>query len=189
VVVDTERATVHGEFVMPGSPMTCTSDANPEAYVVAIERDRLPDGPFAVQLHAEDPPPGAPEERTLVHVDLREPGSVATDDEIGPDQALIDEPERYVITAGGFVEPDFPAYYDLELSCSFGVLGPFNGVVWESSTPDLHDSPPAAWVDAAEDGVVEVELLLQTDPARLQLTANGHTEHYVPSEEGSSACP
>ncbi|MEM8747349.1 MAG: hypothetical protein AAGF91_11650, partial [Actinomycetota bacterium] len=77
VVVDIERAVVHGDFVLPGNPTDCTDDANPEAYVVALDRSELPVGPFIVQLGADDPPPGAPEERTVVAVDLSEPGSTA----------------------------------------------------------------------------------------------------------------
>jgi hypothetical protein len=35
----------------------CTADANPHAYVVALQRDRLPAGQFEIQLSASDPPP------------------------------------------------------------------------------------------------------------------------------------
>ena len=45
--------------MIPGNPRACTDDANPRAFVVALARDRLPEGAFAVQLDAEDPP-GAP---------------------------------------------------------------------------------------------------------------------------------
>lgn len=189
VIVDEATQLVHGLFVVPGNPQACTSDANPEAYVVALQRDRLPAGGFIVQLHADDPPSGVPEERTIVDVDLRSPGSTARDEQIHPDQALIDEPERYVVAAGGFIEPDFPAYYDLDLSCSFSTFGPLNDVVWQSETADLDEHPPAAWTEAADGaGVVEVELLLQTGPARLTLTANGHSEQYTPASDGQSDC-
>jgi hypothetical protein len=40
--------------------LACTDDANPTAYVVALQRDRLPAGPFVVQLGPQDPPGGAP---------------------------------------------------------------------------------------------------------------------------------
>ena len=66
VAVDPDRRLVFGGFVKPGNPTACTDDANPEAYVVALARHRLPEAPFAVQLDAEDPPSGAPEERTTV---------------------------------------------------------------------------------------------------------------------------
>lgn len=66
---------LHGEIVVPGWPGACTADANPHSFVVAVERSELPAPPFFVQLDAEEPPPGAPEERTTVEVDLREPGA------------------------------------------------------------------------------------------------------------------
>jgi len=66
---------VHADLVMPGWPGACTADANPHAFVIAVERSLLPEGPFDLQLDAEEPPPGAPEERTEVDVDLRSPGS------------------------------------------------------------------------------------------------------------------
>ena len=90
VIVDADRALVHGEIVIPGNAVGCTADARPHSYVVAIDRSTLPVGPFAIQLDAEDPPAGAPEERTLVDADLSTPGAVATPDQIGPDPSLLD---------------------------------------------------------------------------------------------------
>ena len=77
VVFDVDRQIVHAELVRPGNPTACTDDANAAAYVVAVERERLPEAPFAVQLSADDPPAGVPEERTTVEVDLRTEGAVA----------------------------------------------------------------------------------------------------------------
>ena len=189
VVVDEPRSLVHGEFVMPGVHQACTSDANPEAYVVAIRRDRLPEGGFAVQLGPEDPPRGVPEERTIVDVDLRARGSTARDDEIHQDEALVGQPERSLVTAGGVIEPGYPWLYELDLSCAFSTFGPINDVVWQSEVPDLDANPPAAWVAVADErGIVEVELLLETDPARLTLTANGHSEQYTPKPDGEGTC-
>jgi hypothetical protein len=143
-----------------------------------------------VQLGPDDPPSGVPEERTVVDVGLRSPGSTARDEEIHLDEELIDQPERYVVSAGGFIEPGYPAYYDLDLSCAFAVFGPMNEVVWRAETEGIDANPPAAWVAAADDaGIVEVELLIETDPARLTLTASGHTEHYVPSTGATGTCP
>lgn len=190
VVVDSEAGLVHGEFVIPGVHQACNDDANPKAFVVALRRDRLPEGPFAIQLNATDPPAGVPEERTVVDVDLRSPGSVATDDEIGFDPDLVDAVDRgYVVSAGGFAEPGFPAIYDLDLSCAFDVLGPFNGVTWQSVAGTLRADPPPAWVVAADDGVLEVELFMEESPARLSVTANGHTERYEPTSTATSTCP
>lgn len=124
VIIYLDRAIVHGEFVVPGNPGSCNSDANPEAYLVAVDRARLPQGPFAIQLGATDPPAGVPEERTLVAVDLSASGSTATDDQIGTDPALFEAvDEGYVIGAGGIVEPGFPASYRLDLDCNFEVIG------------------------------------------------------------------
>lgn len=75
VVLDLDQRLVHGDFVVPGVHQGCNDDANPEAYVVAVERSALPEAPFAVQLDADDPPAGVPEERTTVDVDLRSPGA------------------------------------------------------------------------------------------------------------------
>ena len=75
VVFDLEQRIVHGDFVIPGVHQGCNDDANPEAYVVAVERSALPEAPFDVQLDADDPPAGAPEERTTVTEDLRSPGA------------------------------------------------------------------------------------------------------------------
>ena len=75
VVFDLDRQLVHGDFVIPGVHQGCNDDANPEAYVVAVERSALPEAPFDVQLDADDPPAGAPEERTTVTEDLRPPGA------------------------------------------------------------------------------------------------------------------
>jgi hypothetical protein len=83
VVVDLDRSLVHGTITYLDVGV-CTADAIPHAYVVALDRARLPAGPFAIQLGAEDPPPGATEERTLVDADLSQPGSVARPDQIRP---------------------------------------------------------------------------------------------------------
>ncbi|CAN5753686.1 hypothetical protein BH20CHL5_BH20CHL5_13890 [soil metagenome] len=42
---------VHGDITFPVPPdMSCTADANPYAFVVAVERSVLPDSPFTLQL-------------------------------------------------------------------------------------------------------------------------------------------
>jgi hypothetical protein len=75
VVIDRDRALVHTRIVNVTDASACTSDANPRAYLVAVERAALPVGPFAIQLDADGPPPGAPGERTEVTRDLTKPGS------------------------------------------------------------------------------------------------------------------
>jgi hypothetical protein len=192
VIIDLDRAVVHGDFVVPGNPGGCRSDANPEAYLVAVDRARLPRGPFAIQLGATDPPAGVPEERTLVTVDLSASGSTATDDQIGTDPALFAAvDEGYVIGAGGIIEPGFPASYRLDLQCDFELIGPINGIVWTADTPRISSPPDPAWTDASDaDGTVLVEILLTENPPGLTLTANGHTESYGPASLGAtSSCP
>lgn len=192
VIIELDRAIVHGEFVVPGNPGGCNDDANPEAYLVAVDRGRLPKGPFAIQLGATDPPTGAPEERTLVAVDLSVSGSAATDDQIGTDPALFDVvDEGYVIGAGGIVEPGFPAGYRLDLSCTFDVIGPINGIVWSAEIAGISSAPNPAWTNASDaDGTLLVEILLAADPAGLTLTANSHSESYQPaSRDATSNCP
>jgi hypothetical protein len=72
VVVNHDASLVHAQIVSPGPPpAACTSDANGRTYLVAVPRDRLPAPPFRIQLGAQDPPPGATEERTVVTTDLR----------------------------------------------------------------------------------------------------------------------
>lgn len=190
VVVDADRAVVHADLVIPGVHQGCPDDANPAAYLVALQRDRLPDGGFVVQLGPDDPPAGVPEERTVVDVDLRSPGSTASDEEIHQDEELVGRTDRYVVAAGDVIEPGYPASYDLDLSCTFSTFGPLNEVVWQAETQGLDAAPPEAWLAAADDrGIVEVEVLIETDPARLLLTANGHTERYVPSPGATGTCP
>ncbi|MET0831867.1 MAG: hypothetical protein ABWY62_05740, partial [Acidimicrobiia bacterium] len=78
VAVDTDRELplLRAVTVVPGGTGACTADAKPHAYVVAVERDRLPAGPFVIQLGPDDPPTGAPLERTQVDADLTIPGAV-----------------------------------------------------------------------------------------------------------------
>ena len=102
-MVNRERALVHAEIVLVDSPMACTDDANPHAYLVAVERARLPSGPFAIQLGADDPPAGVPEERTLVDADLSRPGAVAGPGAVHGDPSL---PEPFVLEPGSIMEPE-----------------------------------------------------------------------------------
>jgi len=192
VVFDTDRAIVHGDFVIPGIPASCNDDANPEAYLVAVDRGRLPVGRFAIQLNESDPPSGVPEERTLVAVDLSAPGSTAADADIGFDPALVEQADGgYVVVAGGIIEPGYPAGYRLDLSCRFEVIGPINSTIWQSDNPAISAPTALAWATAAEpDGTVLMEILLETDPPTLTLSANGHSETYHPAPtDKTSDCP
>ena len=96
----------------------------------------------AIQLDADAPPQGAPEERTLVAVDLSAPGATATDDEIGQDPTLFEEAAdgRYRVEPGGVLETGFPGWWTVDPACDLTVIGPFtttsscSGSVWKTST-------------------------------------------------------
>jgi hypothetical protein len=113
VVSDVERRLVHGTIVLPSIYNACTADANPHAFLVAIDRSKLPAPPFGIQLDAEDPPAGAPEERTIVETDLREPGSTPGSGEVHFDPNL---PEPYVVEPGSMIEPDVEVPFRLDVS-------------------------------------------------------------------------
>lgn len=69
VIFDLEERMVRPLIVLPGGWRTCTGDANPHAYLVAVLRDRLPDTPFTVELlvdACENAPGVCEEQRTLV---------------------------------------------------------------------------------------------------------------------------
>jgi hypothetical protein len=51
VVFDDDQ--VRPVIVLPGGARVCTSDANPHAFVVAVDRDRLPNRPFTIDLFEE----------------------------------------------------------------------------------------------------------------------------------------
>jgi hypothetical protein len=191
VVVDAARAIVHAEIVLADAPMACTADANPYAYVVALERAKLPAGPFAIQLRADDPPGGVPEERTLVHVDLTPPGAVAGPDDIGFDPTLI-EPEPFVAEPGGFVETGFPFPYRFSVFCGTEWLGNLNGVEWQAEVPaDATDFVPDEWRRAVDDatGLLTVEILMSEGPdPTVEATANGHTVTYRPAVDDPPGC-
>ena len=138
-------ATLHGEIVVPGSgPSTaCNEDANPHSFVVAVERTVLPAGPFVVQLAASDPPPGAPEERTVVDVDLSAPGSTATDGQLHPDPEA--GPQQGPLIEDGYERmPEAGARYvwHPRPQCSGIVLGPFDGTLWRLADGE------AEWTEA-----------------------------------------
>lgn len=56
---------VHMDRVVLDGP-TCTADANPWAWFVAVGRNVLPDAPFTIQLEEEIPAPGVADQATRV---------------------------------------------------------------------------------------------------------------------------
>ncbi|UFU03708.1 hypothetical protein LQF12_03620 [Ruania suaedae] len=188
-VVATGRV-LHAEIVVPGSPGACTEDANPHAFVVAVQREALPEGPFHVQLSAEDPPAGVPEERTVVSADLSTPGSTATADQIGTDPDLIDAAdEQAPARSGDTIEPGrvWPYRLVVNEACDIRRLGRLNDVDWVTDDPTL----PAAWAPLVTGGEVEVEVILteRTEAAgpTLEASAEGTTVEYRPMRSDDPA--
>jgi hypothetical protein len=184
VVIDAggDRGLVHAVTVSPGSTGMCTADANPHAYFVAIERDRLPAGPFAIQLGPDDPPVGVPEERTLVDADLSEPGAVATADQVGPDRELIKAARRpQPVESGGYIEAGYPSPYRFYAYCGIAVLGQLNGTWWMTGTDGV--PVPPAWADRVDPETqmitVRVRMTPGPDPT-VTATANDYSVTYRP---------
>jgi hypothetical protein len=184
VVVDTgqERAVVHAVTVVPGGTGACTDDANPHSYVIALERDRLPAGPFAIQLGPTDPPAGVPEERTVVDADLSVAGAVATVDQVGPDRALIDaSQEPQPLESGAIIEPGYPVPFRMFVHCGIAVLGELNDVWWMTGRDGV--PVPRAWsglVDQESQTIV-VDVLMTSGPdPTLTATAGGRAVAYHP---------
>jgi hypothetical protein len=184
IAVDTDRdpAVIHAVTVVPGGTGVCTADANPRAYVVAIERDRVPAVPFAIQLGADDPPVGAPEERTLVDADLSAPGAIATDEQIGPDRTLIEVSQQpQPVETGGIIEPGFPSPYRVDARCGIAVLGQLNGIWWINGTDSVPVPPEWANLIDPNTQTIVVEVLATPGPdPTLTATANGHSVTYDP---------
>lgn len=188
VVVDRERALVHGDIVIVDAPPGCNSDANPHAFLVALERAALPVGAFAIQLGADDPPRGVPEERTIVEADLTRPGSLAGPNDVHQASA---PPETNVIESGSAMEPGVPQPYRLFVHCGIGWLGTFNDFAWRTTVPaGIIDFVPATWQPAVDGGqAVEVSLTLRTDPEPvIEASRNGLTVDYRPTASEPPGC-
>jgi hypothetical protein len=188
VVVHHDRAIVHAEIVLLGGERACTLDANPHAYLVALERVSLPAGPFAIQLSADGPPAGAPEERTLVDADLSQPGAVPEPGEVHGDPTL---PEPFFLESGAIVEAGFEAPYRMSVHCGVEWLGELNGLGWRTEVPPgTVDFVPPEWRDAVDpSGTLELSILLHEGPEPvIEATANGHTVTYAATGEDPPGC-
>lgn len=140
----------------------------------------LPDGPFVIQLDADGPPGGAPEERTVVNVDLSQPGAVAGPGDIGADPAL---PEPFSVESGDIIETDFPQPFRFYVHCGIAWLGEFNGFNWRTDAPI-----PQAWQDITS-GEIEMEITMSAgDPPTVEAVANGATVVYLPTDEPIPGC-
>lgn len=177
---------LHALIVLTDPPVACTDDANPHAYVVTVDRAQLPSGPFSIQLGPDDPPPGVPEERTVVDVDLSQPGSVAGPGDIGQDPGL---PEPQYVESGDFIETGFPQPYQFYVHCGIEWLGEFNGYSWRTDA-----SMPPEWLekggelfDAGETIDVNITLFEGSQP-RVAAEVNGAIVTYEPSSEKIPGC-
>lgn len=170
VVVDDDL--VHATIVNTDNAFACTDDANSHTYLVAVERSKLPEAPFYVSADAD-----AIVGRLLVEADLREPGSTASPDQVGPDP---DPPEREPEGSGVIIETGFPWEYTVDLACDFASIGEINSYEWAAA-----ETIPDSWVEAAGDsGTVVVEVLLQEGPEPfLEVTFQGETVTYEPADE------
>ena len=196
VVVDADVGLVHPLIVTLDAEMGCTDDANGHAYLVALDRERLPAPPFRIQLQADDPPLGATKEITLVEADLGEPGSIP-----GPGEVRTIKPSRepWHVRSGDIVETGYPDEYLLDARCGVGWLGQLNGIWWRTQVPGGEAAwVPAAWQPAMDaDGMLIVTVLLRAaaDPAvtdgqpRAEATLNGETVVYHATMDAAPACP
>ncbi len=196
VVVDADAAIIHPTLVTLDALGGCTDDANGHAFVVALERDRLPAPPFRIQLSADDPPLGATKEITVVDADLRVPGSVP-----GPGEVRTQRPpqnQRY-LRSGDIMETAFPDDFLLDTRCGVEWLGRLNHIWWRTEVPSgVTAWVPEAWRSSVRpDGSLPVRVLLReaSDPAvtdgqpRAEVTANDETLIYHASMEAAPSCP
>ena len=171
VVVD--GSVVYPEIADLNRALACTHDAVPHAYVVAVERSRLPSGPFVIQTAAELPSYAQPEERLRVDVDLSVPGAVAGAGAVQP-EASVAKPER----SGRVIEPEFPWPYWLDARCGIEWLGEVNNAVWRTD-----EAMPEEWEERVdEDGGLVVVITMRVGPEpSIEAELGGKTVVYEPS--------
>lgn len=167
-----EGDTIRPLIVDTDNAMACTADAIGHTYLVAVDREGLPSAPFYIAV--------APElawSKVLVEADLRQPGSVASPDQVGPDPSP-DEPAPE--GSGVVIEPGYPWDYTVDLACGFEAIGEINSYHWITD-----EEIPASWAEAAESGdTVVVEVLLHEGPDPiLEVTYQGETATYQASNE------
>jgi len=166
---------VYPEVVHTTRSRICTADYVPRTYFFTVARDRLPDPPFQVAANPNR------SQRTRVDADLSTPGSVP-----GPsDVTEVSVTLRRATTYPHIVETSFPGEFTLELSCGVEWLGEVNGYFWRTDTDVL----PPEWVQAAHDGLVELDLLLEEgSPPLLTLSGYGASLEYRIDEGPAPGC-
>ena len=180
VVVD--GAVVHPEIVNLSKELVCTDDYNPHTYVVALERSRLPSGPFAVQLQAETWSYTKPEQRLLVDADLSRKGAVPESGAVRPDASLS---EPTLDRSGLITEPEVSHLYRLDTRCGVEWLGEVNDVAWRTD-----EAMPEEWKrDVEADGGLNVSMTMYIEPETLiKAELNGETVIYKPTADEIPEC-
>jgi len=178
VVVD--GAVVYPEIVLVNSRAWCTLDAISHTYVVALERSRLPSGPFVIQLEAEMTEYAKAEQRLRVDADLSKPGAV-------PDPAAVRhekdpskprEPETHTVVGQ-------PRPYLVDTRCGIEWLGEVNGYAWRTD-----EAMPEEWEESVDaDGLLMVTMTLRVDPEPLiEVELNNKTVVYKPTTDEIPEC-
>ena len=185
VIIDDDL--VYPLIVNVDAPMACTGDANPHAYVVAVERSALPADGFVIRLQAEEPAPGVIDQQTTVLGDVTIPGAYVR----GIRDELPEDPGLPTVEYGGVIEPGHPWAYEIYTHCGVEWLGEINGVQWRAESVDGSiDYMPEPWQKALyEDDYLTVEIVLyEGDPPVLEATAAGHTVRYLPADIDPPGC-
>ncbi len=183
VVVDLESATIYPDIVDLDGNVGCTDDlVGTYQYVVALDRARLPAGPFVVQL---DAPHGndVSRDQTVVDLDLTAPGTIATKGQIHAAAAPRGQPPG---RSGTTVETMGTTPYLMDVSCGIGYLGEVNDMDWMTDGSAV----PEAWrslVDARDEVLVDIALRAKPEPY-IDATANDLTIRYLPTTEAPPAC-
>lgn len=187
---DADDRLLYADVVDTSGAMACTSDlAGGWAFVVAVDRSVLPSGPLTVQLDADGPPGGFPEEATAVDADLSAAGATASDDQLGP---RAPDPTAGLVHSGDTVEPGFATEYLMYVHCGVGALGELNDLFWVTEDEELwYGGIPGPWQGLVDDEREElvVEVVLESgDPPRVTASANGHSVDYVPGDPAEHRC-
>ena len=173
---------IEGDLVYPVIPhlstaYSCTDDKDGSIYLVAIERDRLPAPPFRLSNDKETVL------EAQVTADLRQPGSVPTEDEIADITRTL---PRTATRTPLLIETGYPWTITIDLGCGIKYLGVINGVGWYN---DNATDIPAEWEDAAVDSLLDVELLIEDGPEpSLTASAAGQDMLFKPGPRSGAPC-